>query len=207
MSHFTNGDTSSKIKAIETAYRGYKFRSRLEARWAIFFDTLHLKWVYEEEGFDFIDTPVVYCGDEILYTGYYLPDFYFPDLNYYVEIKGSTATQQEMYKCAALSHIKDCTVFIFDSGMFLPGSTGFDFDAPYSSRFQKGEFSDYPMMWMKCDKCGKIDIAFDGWVHYSTQCRCYDDNNRKKTGGSNHIDICSAYVKALSARFEHGEQP
>ncbi len=26
------------IKAIQTKYRGYHFRSRLEARWAVFFD-------------------------------------------------------------------------------------------------------------------------------------------------------------------------
>ena len=28
------------IKAIETVYNGYRFRSRLEARWAVFFDAL-----------------------------------------------------------------------------------------------------------------------------------------------------------------------
>ena len=28
----------SEIKAIETYYKGYRFRSRLEARWAVFFD-------------------------------------------------------------------------------------------------------------------------------------------------------------------------
>ena len=28
----------SDIKAIETYYKGYRFRSRLEARWAVFFD-------------------------------------------------------------------------------------------------------------------------------------------------------------------------
>jgi hypothetical protein len=26
------------IQAIETVYRGHRFRSRLEARWAVFFD-------------------------------------------------------------------------------------------------------------------------------------------------------------------------
>jgi len=53
----------SGIKAIQTSYRGYLFRSRLEARWAIFFDALGLKWEYEPEGFD--------LGD----AGWYLPDF------------------------------------------------------------------------------------------------------------------------------------
>jgi nucleoside 2-deoxyribosyltransferase len=51
------------IKAIQTVYKGYKFRSRLEARWAVFFDALGLEWEYEPEGFD--------LGDGV----WYLPDF------------------------------------------------------------------------------------------------------------------------------------
>jgi hypothetical protein len=31
-----------KIKAIETRYKGYRFRSRLEARWSVFFDAMEL---------------------------------------------------------------------------------------------------------------------------------------------------------------------
>ena len=50
------------IKAIETKYGGCKFRSRLEARWAVFFDALHWHWAYEPEGFQ-------------LDSGWYLPDF------------------------------------------------------------------------------------------------------------------------------------
>lgn len=41
------------IKAIQTRYKGYNFRSRLEARWAVFFDALGIKWEYEPEGFEF----------------------------------------------------------------------------------------------------------------------------------------------------------
>lgn len=51
------------IKAIETHYKGYRFRSRLEARWAVFFDALGLQWEYEPEGYD--------LGE----AGWYLPDF------------------------------------------------------------------------------------------------------------------------------------
>ena len=42
----------SQIKAIETFYKGYHFRSRLEARWAVFFETLGIPWKYEVEGFE-----------------------------------------------------------------------------------------------------------------------------------------------------------
>lgn len=63
------------IKAIETKYKGYRFRSRLEARWAVFFDTLGIKWEYESEGFN--------LGK----AGFYLPDFRLTEHNLYVEIK------------------------------------------------------------------------------------------------------------------------
>jgi len=39
------------IGAIETRYSGYRFRSRLEARWATFFDHLGCEWEYEKEGY------------------------------------------------------------------------------------------------------------------------------------------------------------
>lgn len=35
------------IKAIPTKYGGTLFRSRLEARWAAFFDLIGIRWIYE----------------------------------------------------------------------------------------------------------------------------------------------------------------
>ncbi len=64
------------IKAIETRYAGCRFRSRLEARWAVFFDTLGVRWEYEPEGLLFDD------GTR------YLPDFRLPDLRIWFEVKG-----------------------------------------------------------------------------------------------------------------------
>lgn len=51
------------IQAIETRYKGYRFRSRTEARWAVFFDEMEYKWEYEPEGFVLPDGT------------HYLPDF------------------------------------------------------------------------------------------------------------------------------------
>lgn len=64
-----------QIKAIDTFYAGRKFRSRLEARWAVYFDALGVTWDYEAEGF------VLPSGE------CYLPDFYFPKYKCYGEIK------------------------------------------------------------------------------------------------------------------------
>lgn len=49
------------MKAIPTSYRGTNFRSRIEARWAVFFDLVEWPWEYEPidlEGYipDFILT-------------------------------------------------------------------------------------------------------------------------------------------------------
>jgi len=40
------------IKAHPTLYNGVRFRSRLEARWACFFDLLEWKWEYEPIDFE-----------------------------------------------------------------------------------------------------------------------------------------------------------
>lgn len=80
------------IKAIETEYQGYKFRSRLEARWAVFFDHLKIAWEYEVEGFD--------LGNGL----FYLPDFWLPDFKDYVEIKPRVEPSvTEIWKAESLS--------------------------------------------------------------------------------------------------------
>jgi hypothetical protein len=53
----------TNLTPIPTRYGGYLFRSRLEAKWAVFFDLLRVKWEYEPEGF-------VLPGNV-----HYLPDF------------------------------------------------------------------------------------------------------------------------------------
>jgi hypothetical protein len=75
------------IKPIETRYAGCHFRSRIEARWAVFFDHLGVGWEYEPQGFD------LHCGP-------YLPDFLL-DLGDGVwwEVKGATPTQVERNLC------------------------------------------------------------------------------------------------------------
>ncbi len=65
------------IKTIPTIYKNIKFRSRLEARWAVFFDELGIKYLYEYEGF------------ELANKEWYLPDFYLPEYGIYCEVKPS----------------------------------------------------------------------------------------------------------------------
>lgn len=58
---------NTAIKVIPTEYRGQLFRSRTEARWAMFFELAGIAWEYE---------PEAYVGDD---GTAYLPDFFLPD--------------------------------------------------------------------------------------------------------------------------------
>lgn len=62
-------------KAIETEYAGHRFRSRLEARWAVLFDQMGWAWEYEPQGFE------LSSGER------YLPDFWLPGLRMHAEVK------------------------------------------------------------------------------------------------------------------------
>ncbi len=79
-----------KMKAIQTKYNGYHFRSRLEARWAVYFDSLGVEWEYEKEGYHFED------GTN------YLCDFWFPGLGMWGEVKGKELNDEEIKKAENL---------------------------------------------------------------------------------------------------------
>lgn len=64
------------FQPIETHYAGCRFRSRLEARYAVLFDKLDIRWMYEPQGFDIRGT-------------WYLADFYLPEHKLWVEVKGT----------------------------------------------------------------------------------------------------------------------
>lgn len=114
----TGAESAPHIKAITTSYEGYRFRSRLEARWAVFFDHLGIKWEYEKEGFNLKEP-----------YGCYLPDFWLPELNQWIEIKGDLpkihwTTTEEEGKTWALAAYTQKEAFIFFG---LP-----DFETPYT---------------------------------------------------------------------------
>lgn len=63
------------MKPIETMYKGILFRSRLEARWAVFMDCLEIPWDYEP---DVIDAAK---------AGKYVPDFWLSTCECFAEVK------------------------------------------------------------------------------------------------------------------------
>jgi hypothetical protein len=78
------------IRPIETMWRGFRFRSRTEARWAVFLTAAGINFEYEAEGF-------------ALPSGWYLPDFWLPERKLWLEIKGDQPTVHELQKGTELA--------------------------------------------------------------------------------------------------------
>jgi hypothetical protein len=163
------------ITAIQTEYRGHKFRSRLEARWAVFFDAMKHDWTYEPEGYE-------------LPSGWYLPDFYLKGFDVHVEIKPVPPTAGEMQFGAELVAAgKDFILFYGDD----PGAVFADWswpkrcDAKHPSEWDWSSFS-HPGMWTPEPATVSAELA----LFIATFCA-----NQKRT--------FNACVAARQARFEH----
>lgn len=209
------------IKAIETIYNGYRFRSRLEARWAVFFDTLGIKYEYEKEGYD--------LGE----AGWYLPDFYIPTWKAFVEIKPGYPSNQEIEKCCQLSNKTEeaCIVIWGSPWASLHHKDGLDeyYDYQYRAALADSSFGlgDHHIF-TQCRRCPSIN-----WLAVGDGSNCCIAEESKEfeilldsdVCGFGSLDSCcdtdkwpvmdldclprlvAAYTAARQARFEHGEKP
>lgn len=169
--------------AIQTNYKGYRFRSRLEARWAVFFDALSLDWEYETEGFE------LQSGE------WYLPDFFFPQIGMYGEVKPNhdrEECERAAKKCGQLAQATRKPVLLL-------------FGVPTHAGVWAADCNFH--MGIDCD--GPMDYAFSGEKYWETEGRlfactglsdnypfpfaCFDD------------DVKRAVSASRSARFEHGQ--
>ena len=91
------------IKALNTNYKGYRFRSRLEARWAVFLDRMKIRYSYEPVG---VELPSGLC---------YLPDFYLPDFNMFIEVKGPLVGEKDTQKIIEFVKESRVPVILLDS--------------------------------------------------------------------------------------------
>jgi len=209
---------------IETEYRGYRFRSRLEARWAVAFDRLGIEWKYETQGY--------HVGHE---TRPYLLDFWLPGLGAWAEVKGDPLMLDKTLMDDAVS---------LKSG--LPGSDPFG----EKSMLILGDIppSDEPLAyvhWMvqrtayaPCESfCACADARWSQFTFRSFPAAALMDSRAKSAGvkspgamvmqiGRSTLrppedvvtpercgfvladrKVLDAFKAARSARFEHGEKP
>jgi hypothetical protein len=183
------------MKAIETNYKGYRFRSRLEARWAVFFDALGIKWEYEKEGYE-------------LPSGWYLPDFWLPDDRLWVEIKGQEPSAIELQLAKELTESTKFGAFVFHGVPLENNGHGFPVEFLNEDDFDVYEWNDV-----------SIKKRWDDGFNYTPGHRVifislkWLDDGMPFNGAIPHVndhetnDIKKLADKAKSARFEHGESP
>lgn len=138
--------TDDVPRAIVTLYKGYRFRSRLEARWAVLFDSLRLNWEYEVEGYDM---------DGL----WYLPDFWMPKLDSYIEIKGVQIERNDdtWVKARDLANVSGKLVYVFCGQIKTPGSTyGWRFFGPEDD---ETGFAPDMVWWLKCPVCSQYQLG------------------------------------------------
>lgn len=198
------------IKAIQTRYKGYHFRSRLEARWAVFFDTLGIEWAYEEEGFE---------KETSFGTEQYLPDFRIGNKtsNLFVEVKGDNS-----WLTSRSSELND----LHDWGGVLPGFSDSLGDARGlivlgDIPLPEHKLILHPIMQHK-KGMWKSWCLFKGGSFYPVEVLnsnsiaklldCEPDSDPKWSNAHKAVKLDryfpaleDAYRSARSARFEHGE--
>lgn len=194
------------MKAIQTEYKGYLFRSRLEARWAVFFDACRIRWEYEPEGF-------------VLDNGqYYLPDFLLHDVDgrvhgdLYVEVKGKMTPEdaEKIYNFSGLKEVEGIletkTPLLVVAGI-PDGSCIYDIeefcrdfgyygfpemnDGPYPFNFETID-GDYFVAHPGINKKGRFELFGDDSSY------TYDRDDAA---------TLEAFRLARQARFEHWETP
>jgi hypothetical protein len=176
---------SETPKPLETAYAGCRFRSRLEARWAVFFDALGLRWEYEPDAY-------------ALPSGNYLPDFrlHLASGPVWFEVKASNAPDGDprWHELAMLTDTKVCIAF----GMPRLAGKDTDFCEHIEVQFDGGGV-DHGYQFCVC-QCRKIGLEFDGRSARICGEDCYPDEDKMYSGHDPRI--LAAYQKALSTRFE-----
>jgi len=201
------------IKAIETSYAGCHFRSRLEARWAVFFDALKIPWQYEAQGYVVGGRP-------------YLPDFDLPNpddgKSYLVEVKGS-ADRLDASLIAATALELDRAVLVLGPMPKQAVRPIPDFDrlarrADKESGYvhwtcypDRGEVFWRETFWLAFRMTSDPDRPY--WLPYPigwdiTKAPSADRILGQSTWRVNTPQsVWSAYRAGSTARFEHGETP
>ena len=219
-----------EIKPIETMYNGYRFRSRLEARWAVFFDAAGIEYQYEPEGFEVNFDGKIYR---------YLPDFYLPQFDKYVEVKPNK--QKLLEDSEKLSVMIDWGATPISRGLIILGQIPYYANADGIPEFNyifwsDGVASSY-VSFLFSMKIGELFVsksiwdiqsapdfpkfAIDEFWKNSNDLYRLSQPSIEYTIG-NHVFVFDlsdmefaitnkilipAFTKARQARFEHGECP
>lgn len=182
----TTTPATDDFRAIETWFRGYRFRSRLEARWACFLTEAGVPFEYEAQGYTFDGH-------------FYLPDFWLPIQNCWCEIKPADPTEEERYRAERVGDGTGKRMYVLvgepmpkDECLALPYQTpGFERHFLVSPEWDSYQF------FAQCPSCGYIGITFEGRADY-LKCSC----EGKPKYHRDTPDLLRAYGMARAERFD-----
>jgi len=184
------------MKAIETLYSGIRFRSKTEAKWALFMDIIGCKWLYEPEGYD--------LGDGV----FYCPDFYLPDIETFLEIKPITGGHPSPTMELAIQSRKRVVTFMGEPAIYdeyddvaICHQVGMMShwhycEGGYANDPDCGE--DWPYMFCVCPMCELADIEWRGRGR-RMRCKCEDDGQFSNWSYSRNPIIQNAILKTRTA--------
>ena len=167
------------IQSIDTLYRGVYYRSRLEARWAVFFDALDVKFNYEIVGMSFGNVR-------------YLPDFQLPDImgGVHVEIKPQAITKEEQ------NRLDEIMATTRDADMRLWVIAGYPAQGEYSIEVNT---HDGPAEFATCRRCGRLALLAQDWYHLTCGPGCGCDRWPMTDTGT----LRMAHEYATRYKFDH----
>lgn len=188
------------MKSIETEYDGYRFRSRLEARWAVAFNELGVDYVFEPEG---LKVPIRFRTQWYPRAAVvqYLPDFFLPDLGLWCEVKGRMGAQDDFKTTNGAAALSDEGHDVLVLGDIFRQPRG-QSRRPWRLHYENGEL--YATPWPQTEAATKELIASEA--------------NPEAIGNApdllrGHVcdeplprEYLSAFRAAQRARFEHGER-
>lgn len=189
---------TTNLKAIDTEYKGFRFRSRLEARWAVFMDAMGVQYEYEPEGYDL---------DGIRY----LPDFWLPLLKAHLEIKPMAPTDEEQEKAWRLATHSKMPVYVMIGQPECPNDQHGYFDNCKAEAFFPREHAyeyrdglgpwDAPFLWCHCPHCLRCELQFEGRAD-RISCGCPGSSHGDKGYSYETPRLKAAYARARGYRFE-----
>jgi hypothetical protein len=181
------------MRAIETTFDGRRFRSRIEARWAVFFTRAGIEFLYEPDGYVERGAP-------------YLPDFFLPVQDYFIEVKGTVPTTDERDKADGLSELTCKPVFIAYGDIPLPPNYPKPMSAEvHIARPDGGTITMDSYCWCECPDCGYIEHTDRGKL-FSMRHHPGCSTVSEAEYGDDSPRLLAAYAAARGARFEHGER-
>ncbi|MHB1453946.1 MAG: PDDEXK family nuclease [Saccharofermentanales bacterium] len=193
------------IKAIQTQYKGYLFRSRLEARWAVFFDACGVEYEYEPEGYD--------LGNGLMY----LPDFLLHGVDgrdggdIFVEVKGqmTDGDAKKINRFAQLGmenpdqYGKSETAILVVGK--IPEGNNINEITQYISNNAYNDYGNWPNVFNFETIDGDYFAAHPG-INQDGKFELFGDDS-SYLSSMNPAATERAYRLARHARFEHGQTP